>query len=66
MLGPAAGEQDDFIISKETSEASMHGLDWLQESIQQPALHLDSYCHGDVPNKSNSKTARGGVKRMED
>jgi hypothetical protein len=33
MYRPAAGEQDDYIISEETSEASIYGMDLLQESL---------------------------------
>jgi hypothetical protein len=33
MLGPAAGEQDYFIISEETSETSMYGMNLLQERL---------------------------------
>ena len=45
-----------FIVSVETSRASIYGMDWLQESIWQPTSHLDSHCRGDVPNMSNNKT----------
>ena len=30
---PAAGEKDDYVICVKTSETSVNGLDWLQESI---------------------------------
>jgi hypothetical protein len=30
---PAAGKQDDYIISEETSKTSMYGTDWLKERI---------------------------------
>ena len=48
MCRPSSGEQDDYIISKETSESSMCGRDWLQERIWWPTLHLDIHCHGCV------------------
>jgi hypothetical protein len=33
MYRPAAGEQDDYIISEETSDTSMYGMNLLQESL---------------------------------
>jgi hypothetical protein len=66
MSRPAANKQYDYIISKETSKASMYGMDWLEESTLQPASHLDSHCHGDIPNMSKKKTICGGFdKRIE-
>ena len=67
MLRPAASKQDDYIISKETSKASMYGMDRLKERILQPASHLDSHWHGYTPNMSKNKTIRWGFdKTIED
>lgn len=67
MSRPAASKQDDYIISKETSKASMYGMDWLKERTLQPVSHLDSHCHGDIPNMSKNKAIHWGFdKRIED
>jgi len=64
---PAAGEKDDYVICEETSEASVIGLDWLQESIWQPTSHLGGHSLGVVLCVSNSKTICGDIdERMED
>ena len=40
---------------------------WLQENIHQRTSHLDSHCHGDVPNMSNNKRIRvDNDERMKD
>jgi hypothetical protein len=60
-------KQDDDIISKETSQASMYGMYWLKERTLQPASHLDSHCHRNIPNMSKNKTIHGGFnKRIKD
>jgi len=33
----------------------MYGMDRLKERTLRPVSHLDSHCHGDIPNMSKNK-----------
>ena len=65
MSRPAASKQDDYTVSR-----NIKGIyvwqGFVQERTLQPALHLDSQCHGDIPNMSKKKRICGGFgKRIE-
>jgi len=65
MYRPAAGEQDDYIISEETSETSTYGMNLLQEHLSPTTSHLDSHCHGDVPLQDNLWRHPGKNRRLK-